>query len=107
VNNIWGPDAVTWNPFPVIDDLTIQYNVGTNEVELNWSYPITVDQYKIYRSTDPYDFAGADVFTSSTESYSETALGTKYFYHVTAERTCTPSDNSYSYTKKNQRFKKR
>jgi hypothetical protein len=22
VNNIWGPDAVTWNPFPVIDDLT-------------------------------------------------------------------------------------
>jgi hypothetical protein len=104
-NNVWGPDAITWNGLPTIDDLTIQYNVGTNEIELNWTYPIPVDQYIIYRSTDPYDFAGADVFTSPTESYSETALGTKYFYHVTAERTCTPSDNSYN--EKTERFRKR
>ena len=94
-NNIWGPNAITWNGLPTIDDLTIQYNVGTNEIELNWTYPITVDQYIIYRSTDPYDFVGADVFTSSTESYSESVTSTKYFYQVTAERTCTASDNSH------------
>ncbi len=104
-NNVWGPDAITWNGLPVIDDLTIQYNSGTNEIELNWTYPITVDQYIIYRSTDPYDFAGADVFTSSTESYSETVTGTKYFYHVTAERTCTPSENGYK--EKAERLRKR
>ncbi|MCD4795912.1 MAG: hypothetical protein K8R49_01895, partial [Candidatus Cloacimonetes bacterium] len=104
-NNVWGPDAITWNGLPAIDDLTIQYNTGTNEIELNWTYPISVDQYKIYRSTDPYDFAGADVFTSSTENYSETVTGTKYFYQVTAERTCTASDNSYK--KKTERFSKR
>ena len=104
-NNVWGPDAITWNGLPVIDDLTIQYNVGTNEIELNWTYPITVDQYKIYRSIDPYNFSGADIFTSSTESYSETITGTKYFYHVTTERTCTATDNSDS--KETIRMRKR
>lgn len=83
-------DLIHWGVLPAIDDLTIQYNAGTNEIELNWTYPIPVDQYKIYRSTDPYDFSGADVFISYTESYSETVTGTKYFYQVTAENI---SDN--------------
>ena len=75
---------------PEIDDLTIQYNAGSDEIELNWTYPIPVDQFKIYRSTDPYDFFGADVFTTTTIGYSEPATGINYFYRVTAENI---SDN--------------
>jgi len=72
---------------PKIDDLTIQYNAGSNEIELNWTYPIPVDQFKIYRSTDPYDFTGAVIFTTPTAGYSEPATGIYYFYRVTAENT--------------------
>jgi|GEM_PF-492035 len=73
-----------------IDDLTIQYNAGTNTIVLTWTYPVPVDQFKVYRSTDPYDFIGSTVFTTATVGYSEPATGTKYFYRVTAENI---SDN--------------
>ena len=78
-------ERIDWGGLSAIDDLTIQYNSGTDEIELNWTYPVPVDQFKIYRSTDPYDFSGADVFTVYTESYSEPATGINYFYQVTAE----------------------
>ncbi|MCD4820385.1 MAG: S8 family serine peptidase [Candidatus Cloacimonetes bacterium] len=88
-NNIWGPDVITWNALPVINDLTIQKNAGN--FDLNWTYPITVDYYNIYKSSDPFDFSGATVVTSPTNSYSEAALGTMLFYQVTAVRNCTPT----------------
>jgi hypothetical protein len=78
-------NLIDWGALPAINDLTIHYNIVDNKIVLIWTYPFPVDQYKIYRSTDPYDFSGADVFISFTESYSETATGTKYFYRVTAE----------------------
>lgn len=68
-----------------IDDLTISYNAGTGTIELTWTYPVTVDQFKVYRSTDPHNFTGASVFTTATAGYSEPATGTKYFYRVVAE----------------------
>ena len=54
---------------PSIDDLTIQYNSGTDKIELHWTYPTSVDHFNVYRSTDPYDFSGATVFTTNTVSY--------------------------------------
>ena len=83
-------DRIDWDGLPAIDDLTIHYYVVDNTIVLNWTYPFPVDRYKIYRSTDPYEFLGAEVFISYTESYSEAASGTKYFYRVTAENI---SDN--------------
>jgi len=68
-----------------IDDLAINYNEGTNTIVLTWTYPVPVDQFRVYRSTDPYDFSSATVFTTSTVGYSMSATGTKYFYYVTAE----------------------
>jgi len=80
-------DRIHWSTgLPEIDDLTITYNAGTDEIELNWTYPFAVDQFKIYRSTDPYDFSGATIFTTSSVGYSEPATGTKYFYYVVAEK---------------------
>jgi len=46
---------------------------------------LQVDQFKIYRSTDSYNFLIGDVFTTDENWYSEPASGTKYFYRVTAE----------------------
>ncbi len=81
---------IDWDGLPVIDDLTIHYNIVDNTIALNWTYPQIVDHFNIYRSTDPYEFLGAEVFTSYTESYSEPATGINYFYRITAENI---SDN--------------
>lgn len=86
-------DLIDWGALPTIDDLTIYYNVEDNKIVLIWTYPFPVDQFKIYRSTDPYDFSGAEIFISTNEWYSETTTGTNYFYQVTAENS---SDNSIS-----------
>jgi len=87
-NNIWGPDAITWNPLPAISDLNIHETGG--DVYLNWTYPATVDYFKIYKSPDPYDFSGATVETSPINSYWE-AAGTMLFYRITAVKNCTPT----------------
>ncbi len=88
-NNVWGPDAITWNALPAITNLTIQYNAGN--IELNWTYPASVDSFYIYRDTDPYfipaygtPYASVD---GATTSWSEPAAGTKYFYIVTAVKS--------------------
>ena len=87
-NNIWGPDVITWNPLPAISDLNIHEAGG--DVYLNWTYPISVDLFNIYKSSDPYDFSGAVVDTSILPTYTEPA-GTKMFYQVTAVRNCVPT----------------
>ena len=76
-------NRITWSGLPEIDDLTIQYSAGN--IILNWTYPQPVTQFKVYRSTDPYDFSGATVFTTPTVGYSEPTNSTNYFYRVTAE----------------------
>jgi len=83
----YDPNAlINWGTgLPLINDLMVHHNQGTNEIELSWTYPLSVDHYRIYRSTDPIDFSGADIFTSPTGFYSEPATGTKYFYKVSAE----------------------
>jgi len=78
------PERIIWE-LPEIADLTITYNVGTDEIELSWTYPVPVDHFNVYRSTDPYDFSSATVFTTTSIDYSEPAPGTQYFYRVTAE----------------------
>lgn len=87
-NNLWGSDAITWNPLPAISDLNIHEAGG--DVYLNWTYPISVDLFNIYKSSDPYDFSGAVVDTSFLPTYTEPA-GTKMFYQVTAVRNCVPT----------------
>ena len=86
-------NRIDWDGLPAIDDLTIHYNIVDNTIALNWTYPFPVDQYNIYRSTDPYEFLGAEVFISYTESYSEPATGIKYFYRVTADNSPVSTDN--------------
>ncbi|MCD4820306.1 MAG: hypothetical protein K8S23_16635 [Candidatus Cloacimonetes bacterium] len=85
-NNIYGAEVITWNALPVIDDLTIVYNSVDEKIELNWTYPISVDRFKIYKTTDPYDFSEAIMVNTIGNSYQEEPDGNYYFYRVTAER---------------------
>jgi len=78
-------DRINWDGIPAIDDLTIAYLAVSDKIVLNWTYPQIVDHFKIYRSTDPYDFSLGDVFISNTNWYSEDVTGIKYFYRVTAD----------------------
>lgn len=83
-NNVYGADTLTWQPLPVIDDLTIEYTEGN--IELDWSYPISVSRFNIYRTDDPEDFEDAAVFSSPVSEYSEAASENRYFYRVSAVR---------------------
>ncbi|MGC9361674.1 MAG: C25 family cysteine peptidase [Candidatus Syntrophosphaera sp.] len=66
---------------PAITDLSISY-VSPNIV-LDWSYPLTATQYKIYRSADPF---GTFTYVGSTTNttWSQPVPGDIYFYRVTA-----------------------
>ena len=106
-NNVWGPDAITWNALPAITDLVIQYNTGTGEIELNWTYPIWVSRYNIYRDTDPYFTPVTPYDDTGVTSWSEPASGTKYFYIVTAERDLPAPSVKMSGSGNNRRIGKR
>ena len=91
-NNIWGPDTITWQALPVIDDLAISYSniAAKGSIELSWTYSTTADSFYIYRDTDPYfmpDTPHAAV-EGTTYSWGEPASGMKYFYKVTAVKSC-------------------
>jgi len=84
-NNDEGPFVINWQNLPIIDDLTID-RVG-NEIRLNWSYPIIVDRFKIYKSENPNDFSGAIVYTTTLNEFSEVEMiSDQFYYRVTAER---------------------
>ena len=87
-NNISGPEIITWQNLPVIDDLTIQI-IGEN-VELNWTYPTEADHFNIYKSLDPDDFSDAEIEISEVNSFSEPAVNEMLFYRVTAVKDCFP-----------------
>ena len=88
-NNVWGPAMITWQPLPAVTNLIIQYNAGN--IELNWSYSEPVDNFYIYRDTDPYFTPSYGTpyasVAGTTTNWSEAAAGTKYFYIVTGQRT--------------------
>jgi len=91
-NNVWGPDVITWQALPVIDDLTISYSdiAAKGSIELSWSYSTTVDSFYIYRDTDPYftPVTPHAAVEGTTYTWGEPASGTKYFYQVTAVKSC-------------------
>ena len=68
---------------PSITDLSISYISSVNRVRLDWTYPLTVTNFKIYRSLDP-EGTFAHHSTVTTNTWSEVVPGPKYFYKVTA-----------------------
>jgi len=83
---IYIDDIICESYLSEIDDVVISYNNGTEEVELNWSYPVIADSFFIYRDTDPYftPNPGNKIASTTSTSYSEPASENKYFYKVTA-----------------------
>jgi len=89
-NNIVGAYSLTWQALPAVSDINIA--VAGSDVTITWTYPISANSYKIYRTTDPYDFSGATTFTSNIKRYIDTigSGNTKYFYVVTAVKNYPP-----------------
>ncbi len=67
---------------PPITDLSITRVSGTDNVRLDWTYPLAVTNYRIYRSTNPY--GTYSYWTNTTNNYYVTSSSTRYFYKVTA-----------------------
>jgi hypothetical protein len=85
-NNAAGYITTTWNALPTVQAPVITYHRTTNNIQLNWSYPTSVYQYKIYRSlnaTGPFTTLAG---TSPVNSFSEILPGVKCFYKVVAEK---------------------
>jgi M6 family metalloprotease-like protein len=85
-NNAGGYLTTTWNELPVVPTPTMTYYTEPNILLMSWTYPISVNQYKIYRSTDPNGSFTELVGTSIAPIYTQVLTGSKYFYRVTAER---------------------
>jgi hypothetical protein len=83
-NNTLGGFTINWQALPAVTAPTITYNEPTNQVVLHWTYPTTVSNYKVFRSTNPEGPFTSVIATPSTNTYSEAATGTKYFYRITA-----------------------
>ncbi|MFO7660929.1 MAG: hypothetical protein R6V77_08445 [Candidatus Cloacimonadaceae bacterium] len=90
-NNAYGPVPITWNLVILqpVTNLTIEYLPAVNHMRLNWNYSTSVTRFKIYRSNDPnFTPSPANYLASVTYpamSWTDTALGLKNFYIVTAE----------------------
>jgi M6 family metalloprotease-like protein len=84
-NNTNGDLTTAWNALPSVPTPSITINSETQQLELNWTYPITANHYLIYRSDNasgPFTAVG----TSTSKIYTETLTGPRFFYKVTAER---------------------
>ncbi|MFO8144576.1 MAG: C25 family cysteine peptidase [Candidatus Syntrophosphaera sp.] len=68
---------------PTISDLSISYIPASNLIRLDWTYPLTATEYKIYRSATP---DGTFLYEDSTTNHywTQTVPGDIYFYRVTA-----------------------
>ncbi|HNX01144.1 MAG TPA: CARDB domain-containing protein, partial [Candidatus Cloacimonadota bacterium] len=82
-NNIFSSVTTTWNSMPEVTTPTIFYDTQLNLLQLNWTYPISVHNYVIYRSDNP-NGPFTQVGTAISPSYSETLTNNKYFYRITA-----------------------
>ena len=85
-NNAGGYLSTTWNHLPAVPTPTMTYYSGPNILALSWTYPISVNHYNIYRSTDPNGPFTELAGTSITPAYTEVLTGSKYFYRITAVR---------------------
>jgi M6 family metalloprotease-like protein len=85
-NNAGGYLTTTWNELPVVPTPTMTYYSEPNILLMSWTYPISVNHYNIYRSTNPNGPFTELVGTSIAPIYSQVLTGSKYFYRITAER---------------------
>jgi hypothetical protein len=105
-NNVFGPETVVWQNLPIVQDVSIQNNSGN--IELHWSYPISVDRFRVYRGTTPEietNFPYA-VINGALTSWSDPTPedGNQYFYVVTAFRY---EDSKIQDTKSSEERKRR
>ena len=82
-----GYPYLTWQDLPIPPaPINVTIIIAGDDVELNWD-DMGVSSYNIYRSIDPYTENWGDAYDSSAvNSYTDIdgAVGTKYFYYVTA-----------------------
>lgn len=84
-NNVWTPAiTTTWHALPIVTNLEAERS--GSDVQLNWTYPISVYRFKIYQDTNPNGSFSTLAGTSATPSFSQAFSGTKWFYRVRAER---------------------
>lgn len=86
-NNAPATVSVTWRALPAVSGLTIT-KLSPTQMRLNWTYPLSVYRYKVYRDTDPNGAFTTVVGTPTTNVFTDTvaSTNTKYFYKVRAER---------------------
>ncbi|MBW6513183.1 MAG: M6 family metalloprotease domain-containing protein [Candidatus Syntrophosphaera sp.] len=68
---------------PPIGDLAISYVPSTNRIQLNWTYPLAVTEFRIYRASTP-DGTFSQISSTTGTSWSQIVPGDIYFYRVTA-----------------------
>jgi hypothetical protein len=78
-------NLITWKGEAIspITDLSISYQASSNLIRLNWSYPQTVTEFRIYSSATP-DGTFSLVGTTPNTYWSQALPGDIYFYRVTA-----------------------
>lgn len=90
-NNIYGPFLISWAALPQIENLIIFQPSGTNDVKVDWTYPISATAFRIYRDLNPFFTAGPGNYHTSVDGFvtefTEQAAADMYFYKVSAERT--------------------
>lgn len=85
-NNLFGPFQITWQELPVITDLTISKDPSLpGNIKLNWTYPLSVSSFLIYRSANPYATTFSPIACTPATSFCQATEG-MYFYQVTARR---------------------
>jgi hypothetical protein len=68
---------------PVISDLNISYIQDGSQIRLDWTYPLPVTEFRIYRGATP-DGAFTQIGTTTNNYWSQPVPGNHYFYRVTA-----------------------
>lgn len=80
-------NRIEWDgeTLPPVQDLSIVYLPAENLIHLQWTYPQTVDRFRVWRCATP-DGVFEDMGYSTGDVWFETPAGNRYFYRVTAER---------------------
>jgi formylglycine-generating enzyme required for sulfatase activity len=88
--NLFGPtyeqdpyNRIFWGGIPPVSDLNITNIPVSNQILLDWSYPVEADLYNIYRSTTP-EGTFTHIGSTTATQWSQTITESHYFYKVTA-----------------------
>lgn len=86
-NNIPTPVSMVWHSLPAIASLYMTHP-STNQLRLNWTYPITVSRFKVYRDTIPNGTFSTLLGSPTGNTFTINVLPgeNRYFYKVVAER---------------------